>query len=66
MPIRDERAIALEMIAADLDRLIRQANAHKLSMLAYLLDIAATHAREELGTKSFIERATIARPSPKH
>jgi hypothetical protein len=66
MPIRDERAIALETIAADLNRLIRQANAHQLSLLAYLLDMAATHAREELATMSSIERSTVAKLFPKH
>ena len=57
MPDADERSIALQMIATDLARLIRQADAHGLTLLAYLLEMAAAEAREELETKG------AARPS---
>ncbi len=43
----ERRKIAAEMIAVELERLMRQAEANGLSMLAYLLEMAAAEAREQ-------------------
>ena len=48
MPPPSEKAIALEMIALDLARLVRQATALELPLLPYLIDMALLEAEREL------------------
>jgi hypothetical protein len=43
-----EKALALEMIALDLARLVRQATALELPLLPYLIDMALLEAEREL------------------
>ena len=42
----ERKKIAAEMIAADLERLKRQADANALPLLAYLIEIALAEARQ--------------------
>ena len=42
----ERKKIAAEMIAADLERLKRQADTNALPMLAYLIEIALAEARQ--------------------
>jgi hypothetical protein len=48
MPPLSEKALALEMIALDLARLVRQATALELPLLPYLIDMALLEAEREL------------------
>src|SRR5687767_11574811 len=48
MPRPSEKAIALEMIALGLARLVRQATALELPLLPYLIDMALLEAEREL------------------
>ncbi len=51
MPETDERLVALHSIAVILERLVKEADAHRLSLLAYLLEMAASEAHEELANQ---------------
>ena len=42
----ERKKVAAEMIAADLERLKRQADANALPLLAYLIEMALAEARE--------------------
>ena len=46
MPPPSEKAIALEMIALDLARLVRQASALELPLLPYLIEHGAAGSRK--------------------
>jgi hypothetical protein len=49
MEQNEQRLAALQMITLDLQRLLRCADAHKLALLAYLIEMALAEARSELG-----------------
>lgn len=65
MPEPDKRVIALEVITTDLERLIRQADAHGLSLVAYMLEMAAAEARDELSTNSTTQKKNVTKLRPR-
>ncbi len=65
MPEPDKRVIALEVIASDLERLIRQADAHGLPLVAYMLEMAAAEARDELSTNSTTQKKNVTKLRPR-
>jgi hypothetical protein len=61
VPEADEKRLALQTIATDLDRLVHQANGHGFPLLAYLLETASAEARDQISTNAVAQLTSTAR-----